>query len=115
MVLMANRYILPAALQYQKQVAESVSAVSKAGGTSRQGKKLLASYTKLVDNFKAQADVLADLLEHTSASTEKHAKHMRDKVIPAMTRLRDIGDQIEVATPHELWPLPTYREMLFIK
>ena len=115
MVLMANRYILPAALRYQQQVAESVSAVSKAGGTSRQGKKLLASYTKLVDNFKAQADVLADFLEHTSASTEKHAKHMRDKVIPAMTRLRDIGDQIEVATPHELWPLPTYREMLFIK
>jgi glutamine synthetase len=115
MVLMANRYILPSALTYQKQVAESVTAVVKAGGVSRQGKKLLTTFTKLVDNFKAQADTLSTLLEHASPTTEKHAKHMRDKVIPAMNTLRELGDQIELVMPHELWPLPTYREMLFIK
>jgi glutamine synthetase len=115
MILMANRYILPAALTYQKQVAESVAAVAKAGVVSRQGKRLLTTFTKLVDNFKAQADALATLLDHASPTTEKHAKHMRDKVIPAMNTLRELGDQIELVTPHELWPLPTYREMLFIK
>jgi glutamine synthetase len=115
MVLMANRYILPAAFDYQKRIAESVAAVAKAGSVSRQGKKLLASLTKLVDGLKAQADLLAELLEHSSPSTEKHAKHMRDKVIPAMNKLRDLGDAIELAMPHESWPLPTYREMLFIK
>jgi glutamine synthetase len=112
---MANRYILPAAFTYQKQVAESVAAVAKAGGVSRQGKKLLTAFARLVDNFKAQADALATLLEHTSTSTEKHARHMRDKVIPAMNKLREYGDEIELSMPHELWPLPTYREMLFIK
>jgi glutamine synthetase type III len=40
---------------------------------------------------------------------------MRDKVIPAMNRLREVGDELELLTPHGLWPLPTYREMLFIK
>jgi glutamine synthetase len=115
MVLMANRYILPAALTYQKQIAESVAAVKAAGGTSREGKKLLTSFTKLIDQFRVQTDALSTLLEHTGTSTEKHAKHMRDKVIPAMAKLRDLGDQIELVTPHELWPLPTYREMLFIK
>src|SRR6266496_2279602 len=39
MVLMANRYILPAALDYQKQVAESVAAVKAAGARSIEGKK----------------------------------------------------------------------------
>jgi glutamine synthetase len=115
MVLMANRYILPAALQYQRQVAESVAAVAKAGAVSRQGKKLLTTFTKLVDGLKTQTDTLAGLLEHSSPTTEKHAKHMRDKVIPVMNKLRDIGDSIELLMPHELWPLPTYREMLFIK
>ena len=115
MVLMANRYILPAALIYQKQVAESVAAVSKAGGRSASGKKLLSAYTKLVDQFKAQADALETLLEHSGGSAEKHAKYMRDKIVPAMAKLRDLGDQIEVETPHEIWPLPTYREMLFVK
>src|SRR5438132_5175700 len=42
MVLMANRYILPAALEYQRQVASSVATVKQAGGTSVEGKKLLA-------------------------------------------------------------------------
>jgi glutamine synthetase len=115
MVLMANRYILPAALNYQRQIGDSVAVVKAAGGQTREGKKLLTTFTRLLDTFKAQTDTTGALLEHTSPTTEKHAKHMRDKVIPAMTRLRDLGDQIEVLTPHELWPLPTYREMLFIK
>jgi glutamine synthetase type III len=32
-----------------------------------------------------------------------------------MAALRDSGDALECIIPHELWPLATYREMLFIK
>jgi len=116
MVLMANRYILPAALEYQKQIGQSVAAVKAGGGRSASGKKLLAYYTKLVDKFKAQTDALNAALDHAGGgSAEKHAKYMRDKVVPAMAKLRELGDAIEVETPHEIWPLPTYREMLFVK
>ncbi|MEQ1574915.1 MAG: glutamine synthetase III [Vicinamibacterales bacterium] len=115
MVLMANRYILPAALEYQKRIGQSVAAVKAGGSSSVQAKKLLGVYTKLVDKFKAQADGLAVLLEHGGGTPEKHAKYMRDKVVSAMAKLREVGDEIEVLTPHELWPLPTYREMLFVK
>src|SRR5262245_66689061 len=115
MVLMAHRYILPAAFEYQKQVGQSVAAVRAGGGKSTQGKKLLTSYTKLVDKFKAQTDSLTAALDHNGGSAEKHAKYMRDKIVPAMAKLRDIGDEIEVLTPHAIWPLPTYREMLFVK
>jgi glutamine synthetase len=115
MVLMANRYILPAAFEYQKNVGQSVAAVKAGGGSSVQGKKLLSAYTKLVDRFKAQTDALAAVIDHTNPSAEKHAKYMRDKVVPAMAKLRELGDEIEVLTPHEIWPLPTYREMLFVK
>jgi glutamine synthetase len=116
MVLMANRYILPAALEYQKRIGQSVTAVRQAGGSTKQGKKLLAQYIKLVDQFKVQADALAAALDHKSnGSAEKHARYVRDKIVPAMAKLRAIGDEIEVLTPHEIWPLPTYREMLFVK
>jgi glutamine synthetase len=115
-VLMANRYILPAALECQKQIGQSVAAVKAGGSSSASGKKLLASYAKLVDKFKVQSDALAGALAHASGgSAEKHAKYMRDKVVPAMAKLRELGDEIEVNTPHEIWPLPTYREMLFVK
>jgi len=115
MVLMANRYILPAALEYQTQIGQSVAAVKAAGRQSIQGKKLLADYVKLVDRFRVQTDALARLLAHGAGSPQKHARYMRDKVIPAMAKLRVTGDEIEVLTPHAIWPLPTYREMLFVK
>jgi len=115
MVLMANRYILPAAIEYQKQIALSVSAVKAAGASATESEKLLGTYTALVNRFKSGADALAASLEHESGGAEAHAVYMRDTIVPAMAALREAGDAIEVLTPHELWPLPTYREMLFVK
>ena len=116
MVLMANRYVVPVALEYQKQVAQSVAAVKQAGSKSVEGKKLLDRLTKLTDRLKSNTDKLEKALGHESnGSAEKHAKHYRDAVIPAMNAVREAADELECIVPHELWPLATYREMLFIK
>jgi glutamine synthetase len=115
MVLIANRYIMPAVLDYQRQVAASVSAVKSAGAKSVEGKNTLDKITKLVDKFKQASDKLEKELAHEGSGAEKHAKHYRDKVVPAMSALRELGDSLEVIMPHETWPLATYREMLFIK
>ena len=113
---MANRYVLPAALEYQRQIAASITAVKAAGGRSLEGKKLLDKFTKMVDELKRRSDKLAKALEHEGdGDAAKHARHFRDVVIPAMNSLRETGDEIEVMMPHETWPLATYREMLFIK
>ena len=115
MVLIANRYILPAAFEYQKEVGQSVAAAKAGGVPSKEGKKVLSEVVKLTDAFRVQTTKLAAALDHASPSAEKHAKYMRDTIVPGMTRLRDLGDQIEVLIPHAIWPLPTYREMLFVK
>ena len=115
MVLIGNRYILPAALEYQKQVGESVAAVKAGGGKSVEGKKLLGQVVKLTDELKRRTDKLQKTLEHEGSDAVKHAKHFRDVVIPAMTGVREVSDELEGFVPHEIWPLATYREMLFIK
>ncbi|MGE0461221.1 MAG: glutamine synthetase III [Vicinamibacterales bacterium] len=115
MVLMANRYILPAGLEYQKRVGESVAAAKAGGVPSKEGAKHLAKVVGLVDRFRAQTESLAHALEHNGGSPEHHAKYMRDTIVPAMAALRDLGDRLEVVIPHELYPMPTYREMLFVK
>jgi glutamine synthetase len=115
MALMANRYILPAAFEYQKQVAQSVAAVKSAGGKSVEGKKTLDTITKLTDELKRRNDRLSKALAHEGSDAVKHAKHFRDAVIPAMVALRETSDALECIIPHEIWPLATYREMLFIK
>jgi glutamine synthetase len=116
MVLMANRYILPAAFSYQTQVGESVAAVKAAGGKSVEGKKTLDELTRLTDELRRRSIALAKALDHEgNGESAVHAKHYRDKVVPAMAALRETGDQLELMIPHESWPLATYREMLFIK
>jgi glutamine synthetase len=116
MVLMANRYILPAAYKYQGDVAQSVAAVKAAGASSKESRKTLDTVLKLTDEFKSRTDKLQDLLDHEgNGGAEKHAKYFRDKVVPAMSSLRETGDALEAIVPHNIWPLPTYREMLFIK
>jgi glutamine synthetase len=114
MVLMANRYILPAAVEYQRRMAESLAAVKAAGGQCTEVKSLLDRFCDLTCELRRRTEALAQELEHAGeGSAESHAKHYRDKVVPAMGALREAGDRIEQLVPHELWPLPTYREMLF--
>ena len=100
MVLMANRYILPAALEYQKQVAQSVAAVKAAGAKSVESKKVLDGVIKLTDELKRRIDKLQKALDHEGdGSAEKHAKHFRDAVVPAMAALRETGDALECIVP----------------
>jgi glutamine synthetase len=116
MVLMANRYILPAGYRYQGQLATTVAAVKAAGASAKETRRSLDEVGRLTDALKTRVDALQDLLEHESGdSPEKHGKYFRDKVVPAMVALRETGDSLECIVPHDLWPLPTYREMLFVR
>ncbi len=115
MVLMANRYILPAAYRYQGQVAQSVAAVKAAGSSAKEAKRGLDKLVVLAEEFKVRVDRLQELLEHENGEPDKHARYFRDKVVPAMAALREVGDSLECIVPHDLWPLPTYREMLFVR
>jgi glutamine synthetase len=116
MVLMANRYILPAAYRYQTEIAQSVAAVKAAGGTARETRRTLDQITSLTDQCKERVTALQALLEHEhNGDAEKHARWFRDKIVPAMQSLREAGDALECIVPQNVWPLPTYREMLFVK
>jgi glutamine synthetase len=116
MVLMGNRYILPAAYRYQTEVAQTVAAVKSAGATAKESRARLNEMTRLTDECKSRVDHLQHLLEHEgNGDPMKHAKYFRDKVIPSMNDLRETGDALEAIVPHDIWPFPTYREMLFVK
>jgi glutamine synthetase len=115
MALMANRYILPAAYKHQGELAQTVAAVKAAGTTAKETRRALDDMTRLTDEFRVRLDRLQALLEHEDADPLKHAKYFRDKVVPAMSALREVGDSLECIIPHATWPLPTYREMLFVK
>jgi glutamine synthetase len=111
MVLMAKRYILPAAIEYQKNVAHSVAALKGAGASSPETKKVLATVIKLTGEFSHGIDKLQKALDHGGGDAGKHAKHVRDAVIPAMTALRNTGNALEqrlAAGPNGIGPAARY-------
>ena len=116
MAYMAKTLILPAALRYQGQVAQTVSATKAAGIDNPSQTELLKSLTTLVGDFQRATTALEKASSHhAEGDAYAHAKSMRDTVIPAMVELRTLGDKLEGVVADDLWPLPSYREMLFIR
>jgi glutamine synthetase len=113
---MARTMILPAALRYQGEVATAVNAAKAAGVDNSAQADLLRSLTGTITEFqKATAELDHALAHHAEGEPLDHAKYSRDKVLPAMAAVRALGDKLETVVADDLWPLPTYREMLFIK
>lgn len=114
--MMARTQILPAALRYQAEVAQAVNATKAAGVDNSAQADLLKSLTATISEFQGATAALDKALgHHADGDAYAHAKHMRDDVLPAMTKVRQLGDKLETMVADDLWPLPTYREMLFIK
>ena len=84
----------------------------ESAGVSKLIDELDGLLSELVDGILALEKVNRD---HPDVEGLKHAIYMRDKVIPAMTAVRETSDKLERIVADDLWPLPKYSEMLFIK
>ena len=111
---MARTMILPAAYRYQGQLAQTAASLKAAGAAGNT--KALNEITGLVAELEKAVAALDEAIEHKAeGDVLSHAKHYRDEVIPAMNEVRRVSDELEQIIADDLWPLPTYREMLFIK
>jgi glutamine synthetase len=114
--MMGRTMVLPAALRWQAQVAGAVLATKSAGVDNAPQHNLLVQLTGIIGDFQAVLDKLdAALAHHAAGDVADHARHARDHVVPAMAAVRTVSDRLEGVVADDLWPLPTYREMLFIK
>lgn len=100
----ARTMILPAAVRHLTEL--------KASGVAA----LAEEVEPLVEDLFAKIAALEKANDHNGPEGGlKHAKYMRDVVVPAMNDVRAIADRLERIVADDLWPLPKYSEMLFIK
>ena len=116
-IQIATRMILPAALRYQALVAQAVANLKATGAiVPRAQAALLSELVEAIDDLQEATDRLTAATDEASEGDSlAHAKHSRDAIIPAMNAVRAAGDKLEGIVAADLWPLPTYQEMLFIK
>ncbi len=118
MVSMTQKDILPAAIRYGKELADSINAKSWASLSApcKAEKQLLKKVSILTDRLAVELQTLRDTLTEADLpgyTPQALADFYRDRVIPAMAALRQTADGLEVLVAKDLWPLPSYGDMLF--
>ena len=106
--------VFPAAVSYQQRLAGTAESLKTLGLSHCT--TILEEVTRMLSALQpAMSSLEAVLSASEDGSVHDHAKHARDDIIPAMAKVREIVDRLEGFVADELWPLPTYQEMLFIK
>jgi glutamine synthetase len=112
-VKMAKTMILPAAVRYMRELADTCASLKSVGMDYEMA--VLEDVTEKMRSLKKSAGELEVLLEKEIEDPLEKARYMRDEIIPAMLKVRECADSLEDVVADDLWPLPTYQEMLFIK
>jgi len=106
--------IFPAAVRYQNELAGTCANLKVVGYEF--DTDTLDKVTSLVKELQDSLASLEEIAGHNGASNLlEETKHYCAEVIPAMNRVRTVADALEGIVADDLWPLPTYQEMLFIK
>jgi len=110
---MATTVILPAAIRYQTELATNVASLKAAGIEADIA--ILTEVSGKIAELRAGIATLRSEIDHDDIeSTEKHAEHCQKGLLPAMDTVRAAADTLETLVADDLWPLPTYQEMLYI-
>jgi glutamine synthetase len=109
---LASTVILPAALRYQTELATNVAALKAAG--IEPSTALLTDISGTISALESAInDLKAGVAGHSGDTIEAHAEHTQS-LLPLMDAVRAAADTLEGVVADDLWPLPTYQEMLYI-
>ncbi len=117
MISMAATKFIPASIQYITRLANSINEVKNACPSAdiTVQEELLKSTSSLLAKAQAALNVLKELDACAVAKKEgqEMAVFFHQKVVPAMDALRKPIDELEMLVDHDIWPVPTYAELLY--
>lgn len=115
MIEMASKQIIPAEICYAKMLSEAVLQAEGAGASATVQRGLLSKVTEKLEKLQSALVHLENELKAAQGIKEHKACafYYRDHVKSAMDALREPADALEMITDKEIWPFPTYGDLLF--
>ena len=115
MIDIASKQIIPAVVRYTKTLADTVNSLMTAGASANVQLALLNETTELLEEAKAALERLMELDERSAevSEGEELAHYFHDQVFPAMEALRAPVDKLEMLVDKEVWPMPSYGDLMF--
>ena len=108
----ASTAVLPASVRYQTEVALNLGALKAAG--VEVDTTPLDEVSGPVSDLRSAVAGLRSALDAWSGTAEEEATYAHVTLIPAMAAVRSAADVLEGIVADDLWPLPTYQEMLYV-
>ncbi|MCQ2592939.1 MAG: glutamine synthetase III [Treponema sp.] len=114
MVKMVNKDIIPACMKYMNMLADTNAKMANMGCCTVAG-KLLKKLNELAADLEKATDELVSKHSKTKEITDllTAAKSYANDILPAMTQVRFVADQIEDLLGEEYKPFPSYEDLLF--
>ncbi|MEX0944183.1 MAG: glutamine synthetase III [Balneolaceae bacterium] len=112
----AKTMVYPAAIRYINELASAVKETKSLGIKNSGSTNMLNTVNSALNDLGSALDELAKVQSKLKAEElpDKCVEY-KDKVLPVVTKVRDAVDFLERYTADDYWPLPIYREMLFVK
>lgn len=113
----AKRQILPACQNYAGKLAAAAASLGSVGVKAASFGRQMESVCKLIDELGEAVSELERKVNDISKAPSAYegAKMSREEILPAMASVRKAADALEMLVDAEVWPLPTYAEMLFLQ
>ena len=112
---MLSTQVLPAALRYQLELSQVVSAAREASIECSRTSGRLHDVAELTNALQDAIETVGSAEQYEVSSGTLHADQIKDTLLPSMLFARTISDQLETLVAEDLWPLPSYTDMLFIR
>jgi glutamine synthetase len=113
---MAKTMIYPAAIRYINELAAAVDRGNALGIDTSGARDMLEKVNGGLNKLNAALDKLAETHQKLKAKDLiEHATKFKDEILPIAEEMRDAIDYLERYCADDYWPLPVYREMLFVK
>jgi glutamine synthetase len=118
MIEMAKRQILPAVIKFATNLAASINTIKATGVAADLSAQteLLAEVSSLAAALKKNVAILEESVEKASnahGDTYEQASLFRFDVFEKMAALREVADTLETLVDKDVWPMPTYGDLLF--
>ena len=115
MIDMAGKQIVPAVVKYSKSLADTVNAVKTAGVDASVQVELLKEVSGKLTKIQTALEALKKAEKEAAAieDAKQQAFFYKDTVKEIMAQLRQPADELEMIVDKEMWPFPTYGELMF--
>ena len=115
MIDMASKQFVPAFIGYTKTLADTINSVKAAGADASVQMEILNEVSALLKETKEALQILVKLTEEAAGKEEgpEQANFYHSDVVPAMEALRAPVDKLEMIIDKEVWPMPSYGDLIF--